>query len=108
LFLLPSETESFGLAALEAMACQVPIITSNAGGIPEVNIQGVTGFMSEIGDIDDMVKNSLFVLKDENLPTFKANALEKAKEFDIKNVVPQYEAYYQKIIDKVASKELYH
>ncbi|AWV98797.1 N-acetyl-alpha-D-glucosaminyl L-malate synthase BshA [Arcticibacterium luteifluviistationis] len=106
LFFMPSEKESFGLAALEAMACQVPIITSNAGGIPEVNIQGVTGFMSEIGDIDDMAKNALFVLADENLDTFKANALAKAKEFDIKNVVPQYEAYYQKIIDKVAAADL--
>ena len=106
LFLMPSEKESFGLAALEAMACEVPIITTNAGGLPEVNIQGVTGFMSDIGDIKDMVKNALFILTDENLPIFKANALEKAKEFDIENVVPQYEAYYQKIIDKVAAESL--
>lgn len=102
LFFMPSEKESFGLAALEAMACEVPIITSNTGGLPEVNIQGVTGYMSEVGDVDDMVKNSLIVLADENLSRFKANALKKAKEFDIKNVVPQYEAFYQKIIDKVA------
>ena len=60
--------------ALEAMACQVPVISSNAGGIPELNIHGVTGFMSEIGDIDDMVTNTLTVLQDDNLPTFKANA----------------------------------
>ncbi len=108
LFFMPSEKESFGLAALEAMACEVPIITSNAGGIPEVNIQGETGFMSNVGDIDDMVKNALYVLDENNLPGFKARALAKAKEFDIKNVVPQYESYYQKIIDKVAaeSKEL--
>ncbi|MFT5883893.1 MAG: N-acetyl-alpha-D-glucosaminyl L-malate synthase BshA [Arcticibacterium sp.] len=105
LFFMPSEKESFGLAALEAMACEVPIITSNAGGLPEVNIQGETGFMSNIGDIDDMVKNALFILKDENLPGFKSRALKKAKEFDIKNVVPQYEAFYQKVIEKVALEQ---
>jgi len=105
LFFMPSEKESFGLAALEAMACEVPIITSNAGGLPEVNIQGETGFMSDIGDIDDMVKNALFVLRDENLPGFKSRALKKAKEFDIKNVVPLYEAFYQKVIDKVALEQ---
>jgi N-acetyl-alpha-D-glucosaminyl L-malate synthase BshA len=97
-FLLPSEKESFGLAALEAMACQVPVISSNAGGIPELNIHGVTGFMSEIGDIEDMVTNTLAVLQDDNLPTFKANALARAKEFDLENILPLYEAYYQKVL----------
>ncbi|MDP5139102.1 MAG: N-acetyl-alpha-D-glucosaminyl L-malate synthase BshA [Spirosomaceae bacterium] len=94
-FLMPSEKESFGLAALEAMACEVPVISSNTGGIPELNVHGVTGFLSEVGDIDDMVKNTLFVLKPENLPTFKANALARAKEFDIQQIVPQYEAFYR-------------
>ncbi|MFT6203880.1 MAG: N-acetyl-alpha-D-glucosaminyl L-malate synthase BshA [Spirosomataceae bacterium] len=94
-FLMPSEKESFGLAALEAMACEVPVISSNTGGIPELNVHGVTGFLSNIGDIDDMVKNTLFVLKPENLPTFKKNALARAKEFDIEKVVPQYEAFYR-------------
>ncbi|MGR3809954.1 N-acetyl-alpha-D-glucosaminyl L-malate synthase BshA [Jiulongibacter sp. NS-SX5] len=106
LFFMPSEKESFGLAALEAMACQVPVISTNAGGLPELNIHGKTGFLSEVGDVEDMVKNALHILSDENLSTFKANALARAKEFDIKNVVPMYEAYYNKIIDKVKAKSL--
>jgi L-malate glycosyltransferase len=100
LFILPSETESFGLAALEAMACQVPVISSNTGGIPELNVQGVTGFMSNVGDIDDMVKNSIYILEDDNrLAQFKHNALEHAKKFDIKKIMPMYEALYQKVIE---------
>ena len=99
LFLMPSETESFGLAALEALACEVPLITSNAGGIPELNLQGVTGFMSNIGDVDDMVKNAAYILQDENLPRFKANALARAKEFDIEAILPQYVDYYNKILN---------
>ena len=79
LFFMPSEKESFGLAALEAMACEVPVISSNTGGLAELNIHGVTGFLSNVGDIDDMVKNALFVLEDENLPTFKKNALVKSE-----------------------------
>jgi len=98
LFIMPSQTESFGLAALEAMACEVPLITSNAGGLPELNIQGVTGFMSEVGDIDDMVKNAVYILQEENLPRFKANALARAKEFELSAILPQYEAYYEKIL----------
>ncbi|MDX5347932.1 MAG: N-acetyl-alpha-D-glucosaminyl L-malate synthase BshA, partial [Hymenobacteraceae bacterium] len=100
LFLMPSEKESFGLAALEAMACEVPVISSNTGGIPELNINGVTGFASNVGDIDDMVKNALYVLDDANLPTFKANALARAHDFDINKIVPLYEAFYQKIIEE--------
>jgi glycosyltransferase involved in cell wall biosynthesis len=65
IFLLLSEKESFGLAALEAMACEVPVISSNAGGIPEVNVHGVTGFISEIGDVEDMAKNTIYILEDE-------------------------------------------
>jgi L-malate glycosyltransferase len=99
LFLMPSEKESFGLAALEAMACEVPVISTNTGGIPELNIHGETGFTSEVGDVDDMVKNALFVLADENLPRFKANALARAKEFEIARIVPLYEQIYQKVID---------
>ncbi len=98
LFLMPSETESFGLAALEALACEVPLITSNAGGIPELNVQGVTGFMSNVGDIDDMTKNAIFVLNNDNLPTFKANALARAKEFDIQAILPKYEQFYEQVI----------
>jgi L-malate glycosyltransferase len=98
LFLMPSEKESFGLAALEAMACEVPVISSNTGGLPELNLQGITGFLSNVGDVDDMVKNAIYILQDENLPTFKANALARAKEFDITNIVPQYEEYYEEIL----------
>ncbi len=97
LFILPSEFESFGLAALEAMINKVAVISSNAGGIPEVNKQGVTGFLSDVGDIDDMVKNALYILKDdETLNTFKENAYKVASEFDITNILPLYEAVYEK------------
>ncbi|MHC2991611.1 N-acetyl-alpha-D-glucosaminyl L-malate synthase [Pontibacter sp. HJ8] len=100
LFLMPSEKESFGLAALEAMACEVPVISTNAGGIPELNLHGVTGFVSEIGDVEDMVRNALYILDDANLPTFKANALARARDFEIEKIVPLYEQFYQRIIDK--------
>jgi N-acetyl-alpha-D-glucosaminyl L-malate synthase BshA len=97
LFLLPSESESFGLAALEAMINKVPVISSNAGGIPEVNIDGITGFLSEIGDIDDMVKNAISILKDDaTLEQFKTNAVREAQKFDIANVLPLYEEVYHR------------
>jgi L-malate glycosyltransferase len=99
LFLMPSEKESFGLAALEAMACEVPVISSNTGGLPELNVQGVTGFLSNVGDVDDMVRNAIYILQDENLPTFKANALARAQEFDITNIVPMYERHYEKVLE---------
>lgn len=99
LFLLTSEKEAFGLAALEAMACEVPVISTNAGGIPEVNIHGVTGFVSEIGNVDDMAKYAISILTNENtLSEFRNNALAQAKRFDINNVLPMYEAYYEEII----------
>ena len=89
LFLLTSEKESFGLAALEAMACEVPVISSDAGGIPEVNIHGETGYVSKIGDIDDMVKNAVAILSDPVLhKEMKKKALERAQEFDIKKILP--------------------
>ena len=100
LFLMPSEKESFGLAALEAMACEVPLISSNAGGLPELNVQGITGFLSEIGDVDDMSRKALFVLDKKNLPTFKQNALNRAREFDIANILPLYEHVYERVIEK--------
>jgi N-acetyl-alpha-D-glucosaminyl L-malate synthase BshA len=100
LFLMPSEKESFGLAALEAMACEVPVISTNAGGLPELNVHGVTGFMSNVGDVEDMTRNALFVLDKNNLPNFKANALKRAQEFDISNILPLYENYYLKILEK--------
>jgi len=104
LFLMPSEKESFGLAALEAMACEVPVISSNTGGIPELNIHGVTGFLSNIGDVEDMSRNALHILNKNNLPKFKQNALARAKEFDISRILPLYEAYYQKVMEKAAAK----
>jgi len=100
LFLLPSETESFGLAALEAMASKVPVISTNSGGIPEVNIHGYSGYMSNVGDVDDMAKNALAILKDETtLATFKANAYEQAKKFDIKKILPLYEDLYDRVLE---------
>jgi L-malate glycosyltransferase len=97
-FLMPSETESFGLAALEAMACEVPVISSNAGGIPELNAHGFSGFISNVGDISDMVKNTLHILQDDNLPIFKANALARAREFDLSAILPKYETFYEKVL----------
>lgn len=98
LFIMPSEKESFGLAALEAMACEVPVISTNTGGLPELNVHGVTGFMSNVGDIDDMTQNALKILDEKNLNTFKANALKRAKEFDISKVMPLYEQLYERVL----------
>lgn len=100
LFIMPSESESFGLAALEAMACEVPVISTNVGGLPEVNIHGETGFLSDVGDVEDMAKNAIKILEDkELLKQFRANAMAKAETFDIKKILPQYEAYYQYILE---------
>jgi L-malate glycosyltransferase len=102
LFLLPSETESFGLAALEAMAWSVPVISSNSGGLPEVNFDGVSGYLSNVGNIDEMAENALKILdNEETLNKFKKNALEVAKQFDIKNILPLYEDLYRKAINKM-------
>jgi len=101
LFLLPSKTESFGLVALEAMACGVPVISSNAGGLPEVNKDGFSGYLSEVGDIQGMAENAITILKnDDVLAEFKKNALVTAQKFDIKNVLPVYEDLYQRAISK--------
>lgn len=101
LFLLPSETESFGLAALEAMAWGVPIISSNSGGLPEVNYEGISGYLSNVGDTDHMAQNALRILKDDIiLAEFKKNALSVAEKFDIENILPIYEDLYQKTINK--------
>ena len=106
LFIMPSEKESFGLAALEAMACEVPVVSSNAGGIPELNIHGVTGYLSEVGDIESMVENTLKILDKKNLDEFKRNALLRAKEFDISVILPHYEKYYEKILSDTKSRIL--
>lgn len=97
LFLLPSETESFGLAALEAMMNKVAVISSNTGGIPEVNKHGVSGFLSDVGDVDEMAKNAIYLLSDdERLETFKTNAQEISKQFELRNILPLYEDLYEK------------
>jgi len=97
LFILPSETESFGLAALEAMANKVAVISSNTGGIPEVNKHGVSGFLSNVGDVDDMAKNAIYLLSDDKrLEEFKVNAQGISREFEIKNILPLYEDVYAK------------
>ncbi len=99
LFILPSENESFGLAALEAMACQVPVISTDTGGLPEVNIHGKTGFLSPVGDIESMATHALSLLSNvQKLEEFRKNALEQAKKFDLEKIVTEYESYYEKIL----------
>jgi L-malate glycosyltransferase len=99
LFIIPSEKESFGLAALEAMACQLPVISSDSGGLPELNLNGITGFTSPVGDVEAMSNNAIRLLtNDEQLQQFKANALARAQEFDIHNIIEQYENYYEEVI----------
>ena len=99
-FLLPSETESFGLAALEAMAVGVPVISSNTGGIPEVNIHGFSGYLSNVGDVEDMAKNMIHLLHPDNLPTFKINAKERSKEFSLEKILPLYEEIYRNLVTR--------
>lgn len=99
LFLLPSEKESFGLSALEAMVHGVPVISTNTGGLPEVNKQGYSGFMSDVGDVDDMAKNALYLLKNEEvLDKFKEQAKELAKTYDLNQIIPDYIKLYEKAL----------
>ncbi len=99
LFLLPSETESFGLAALEAMAWSVPVISSNSGGLSEVNFDGVSGYLSDVGNVDEMAQNALKILENiKTLSEFKERALSIAQQFDIKNILPMYEDLYKQAL----------
>ncbi|MFN5889502.1 MAG: N-acetyl-alpha-D-glucosaminyl L-malate synthase BshA [Bacteroidota bacterium] len=99
LFLLPSESESFGLAALEAMACEVPVVSSNAGGIPEVNIHGKTGFLADVGDVDTMARYSIDLLNNNDMhEEFRKNALKQAHSFDLQEILIQYETIYSRVI----------
>ena len=105
LFFLPSSTESFGLSALEAMACSVPVISTKTGGIPEVVINGESGFLSKVGDVKEMSNNAIDLLSNENkLSLFKENALKQAMNFDVKQILPRYEKIYEKCIDDYLSK----
>lgn len=100
IFLLPSEKESFGLVALEAMIHKVPVISSNAGGLSEVNIDGESGYLSPVGDVKEMAKNAIKILKDENeFKRLKEGAFRRAKTFDISNIIPKYELIYKKALD---------
>lgn len=102
LFLLPSSAESFGLAALEAMASKVAVITSNAGGLPEININGETGYVENYNDVDQMSKKAISILSNrKKLEKFKNNAFLKAKEYDINKIVPLYEKTYQKALESI-------
>lgn len=99
LFIIPSENESFGLAALEAMACKVPVISSNAGGLPELNIDDFCGYLCEVGDVEDMANKAVTILSNQKtLDYFKENALTRAKDFDLKKILPQYVAFYEEVI----------
>ncbi len=105
LFIMPSESESFGLAALEAMACEVPVISSNSGGLPEVNIHGETGFMSDAGNVNEMARYAIELLQNEEmLVRFRTNALAQARRFDIDNILPDYEAYYEEVLERSVVK----
>ncbi len=99
LFILPSESESFGLSALEAMACSVPLISTNTGGLPEINIPGKTGFLSNVGDVDDMAQHAIYILSDdERLKHFKKEAITQARRFEKQHIIPQYEKLYCEVI----------
>jgi L-malate glycosyltransferase len=98
LFLLPSETESFGLSALEAMACNVPVISTNAGGLPEINVEGVSGYLSNVGDVESMANHAIYMLSDtDRLQQFKDGAIAQARKFEKQHIIPMYEKLYKEV-----------
>jgi len=107
LFLLPSEMESFGLAALEAMACEVPVVASRVGGLPEVIDEGVTGYLLEMGDVDGMAEAAIQLLQDEDLHqemSRRARAV-AVERFSSQKIVPIYEAFYQEVLQKTVTSD---
>ncbi len=101
LFIMPSQSESFGLSALEAMSCGVPVISSSIGGLPELNVHGESGYIAEIGDVERMAKYAIDLLSNEKkYQLFAKHARERAEEFSEDRIVPKYEAYYEKIINE--------
>jgi N-acetyl-alpha-D-glucosaminyl L-malate synthase BshA len=105
LFILPSDYESFGLAALEAMAAGVPVISSNAGGLPEINLEGETGYLADVGDVETMSKRAIELLSDENkLHKFKTKAAAHARLYDIETIVPRYEALYNRFLQNISNR----
>jgi N-acetyl-alpha-D-glucosaminyl L-malate synthase BshA len=109
LFLLPSQYESFGLSALEAMACRVPVISTNAGGLPEINVHGKTGYLSDVGDVEDMANHAIYILSDDDrLETFKSAAIEHARGFEKDRIIPMYEKLYEQVIKDYDKAKLAH